>query len=608
MKLTAISIKNFRCYREEISVNIGDLTTFVGKNDIGKSTVLEALEIFFNNQTIKCDCGDANIYGQSKEVEITCEFNELPDVISLDAGAETTLAREYLLTTSGTLKIKKIFDCSKKTPTCEVYISARHPTVDGASNLLEYKESDLRSYMQRNKIEGPQKGNPSMRRAIWESFEDLNLSTVDIPVSKPKEDSKRIWEQIEGHLPIFALFQSDRNSQDSDSEVQNPMKAAIALAISEVQEDIDKIQNKVRERAEEIAKDTHAALQSIDPQLAKKLVPQFNLPSNAKWTGLFSIGMDTDDGIPLNKRGSGIRRMILVSFFKAEAERRLRTGNKRSIIYALEEPETAQHPANQRILIDSFKTLANGPNCQVILTTHSPGLAGDLPAESIRFVHRDELGNPSIETGADVYAEVARVLGVTPDSRVKVILCLEGPTDAIAMKCLSKALHDYDSTIVNLFNDPRVAIITLGGSTLQHWVSENYLKGLGKPEVHIYDSDVKKYQESIKMVNARGDGSWGKLCRKHEIECYLHEDAIKDACGISMKVVDVPGEDGKAVPKIFAETYSAENKLDNILKDSTAKSYLSKAFHKMDYQRLVERDPEGEVEQWFRSITDMIKV
>ncbi|WP_164125933.1 AAA family ATPase, partial [Stenotrophomonas maltophilia] len=70
---------------------------------------------------------------------------------------------------------------------------------------------------------------------------------------------------------------------------------------------------------------------------------------------------------------------VLVSFFKAEAERRLKTSSRRSIIYAIEEPETAQHPNNQRVLIDSFKSLAEDSGCQVILTTHSPGFASELP-------------------------------------------------------------------------------------------------------------------------------------------------------------------------------------------------------------------------------------
>ena len=47
MKLKAVVLKNFRCYHKETHIPIGDFTALIGKNDIGKSTILEALEIFF---------------------------------------------------------------------------------------------------------------------------------------------------------------------------------------------------------------------------------------------------------------------------------------------------------------------------------------------------------------------------------------------------------------------------------------------------------------------------------------------------------------------------------------------------------------------------------
>lgn len=43
-----------------------------------------------------------------------------------------------------------------------------------------------------------------------------------------------------------------------------------------------------------------------------------------------------------------------------------------------------------------------------------------------------------------------------------------------------------------------------------HWVNKNYLVKLNKPEIHIYDNDVSKYQSAIDEVNARDNG-WGTL-------------------------------------------------------------------------------------------------
>ncbi len=47
MKIKSMKLKNFRSYKAETVIELGDLTAFVGKNDIGKSSVLEALYIFF---------------------------------------------------------------------------------------------------------------------------------------------------------------------------------------------------------------------------------------------------------------------------------------------------------------------------------------------------------------------------------------------------------------------------------------------------------------------------------------------------------------------------------------------------------------------------------
>ena len=49
MKINSLTIKNFRSYKDETAVSFNDLTAFVGCNDVGKSSVLEALDIFFHD-------------------------------------------------------------------------------------------------------------------------------------------------------------------------------------------------------------------------------------------------------------------------------------------------------------------------------------------------------------------------------------------------------------------------------------------------------------------------------------------------------------------------------------------------------------------------------
>ncbi len=209
-----------------------------------------------------------------------------------------------------------------------------------------------------------------------------------------------------------------------------------------------------------------------------------------------------------------------------------------------------------------------------------------------------------MQSDVDVSIHVASDLGVSPDSRVKVLVCVEGQTDIIALKALSAALHQNDPTLPNLSDNNQVAFVVLGGGNLKHWVNYDYLKHLGRPEIHIYDSDVPSYAPSIDAINARNDGSKGFLTQKYEIESYLHSDAIFEAFGIRMTVPDHLNSEGKATPKIFAEMYSVQQNYDGIMKDNNAKIRLAEsAFPLMTHAMIQERDPTGEVTGWLREIS-----
>lgn len=75
MKLHSVKIKNFRGYNEETVIPLSDnITGIVGRNDAGKSSVLEALDIFFEGGEIKIDKEDICKFSTSENIEITCEF------------------------------------------------------------------------------------------------------------------------------------------------------------------------------------------------------------------------------------------------------------------------------------------------------------------------------------------------------------------------------------------------------------------------------------------------------------------------------------------------------------------------------------------------------
>ncbi len=378
MRLARVRLKNFRCYKDEIGIDIGKFTTLVGKNDAGKSTILDALTIFFDDSAPDAD--DGSVDGDKRDIRIICEFEDLPSSLVIDSDHKTGLVAEYLLNEDGRLEIQKIYDGSLKKPKLlGAYACALHPTVEGRDDLLTLKNSDLKKRAKELNVDTSKidpKINSQLRQQIWNSCPELDLAPKEIPLDK--EGARKIWDQLKKHLPAFALFKSDRPSTDQDAEAQDPMKAAVREAIKAKETELKQVSDYVEREVKAIADRTVDKIREMDPNLASQLNPRFTPPN---WSNVFKISLTGDEEIPINKRGSGVRRLILLNFFRAKAEQQASAKDAGGIIYAVEEPETSQHPDNQRMLMYALEELAEQPNCQTIVTTHTPTL-GRLPCVS----------------------------------------------------------------------------------------------------------------------------------------------------------------------------------------------------------------------------------
>lgn len=398
MKIKKVALKNFRAYKKETVVDFDDLTTFVGKNDIGKSTILEALDIFFNDGAgvVKLDKGDINQENVNVDTTITImvEFTDLPANIRIDAQNLTTLSEEYLLTSDGTLKISKEFPNAGK---AKVSIIANHPTNDQCKDLLLKKITELKKILNDNNIKCDDKTKSAViRKAIWNHYAgELNCAEVSIDTSK--EGAKDIYDGLETYLPLYSLFRADRSNNDTDTEVQDPMKMAVKQLMSrdDVVELCNQITDIVSTELNRVASNTLGKLQQMDPTTANTLTPNIPNVQSLKWAEVFkSVSINSDNEIPLNKRGSGVKRLVLISFFRAEVDRRKSDpkNTEKGVIYAIEEPETSQHVQMQKIMIDSLKKLSKYPHVQVILTTHSSFVVKQLTYSNIRVIKNNQGG------------------------------------------------------------------------------------------------------------------------------------------------------------------------------------------------------------------------
>lgn len=620
MQLKKVILENFRGFRNATTISVeSDITAFLGKNDAGKSSILDALNIFFNDGIEK---DDATIGGDPTRVKIACVFSDIPETIIIDATNETSLVQEYLLNSEGDLEIEKIYDCTLAKPKIsEIVACAEHPSDENFNDLLSLKIAELKRRATSLGVDlhaVNQTVSADIRHAIWNS-RDQHCETTRIPLMK--EDGKKIYEALSKKLPFYALFKADRTSTDQDSEAQNPMKVAIQEVTARMEESFSQIKEEVEEELNQIAFKTVEKAMELSPEIAHTLTPRIN---TKKLDSLFSVSLTGDDDIPVNKRGSGVRRLLLLSFFRAEVERKLleEENTERGVIYAIEEPETSQHPSNQRLLLEAFSDLACNSSIQVLLTTHTPALAQTLDENKLRFVKK--IGNtPSVLLvhSEEIRTEVTASLGILPDNKVKLFIGVEGCNDIEFLKAVSKSYAALNSEryidLEKAEKDGEIVFIPVGGSNLRLWV--NRLNDLTRPQIYFMDRDNEppqraKYQEEYDSLIREGHRAF--ITQRKELENYIALSILRRIYP-NYSGTGAPFEN---VPMLFAkaahEASGSPNTWEQILEDtkkfekkeSNAKKQLNKniASQMNTFELLRENDPEGELDTWLTTIKNLL--
>lgn len=611
MRLCEVILTNFRGYANETRIKIDSLTVLIGKNDSGKSSILDALDIYFNDATIEKD--DCCVHTGSSEIRIACAFDCLPTSLVIDDQYPTTLQSEYLLRADGKLEIIKAYECTvAKGKFSGAFVRALHPSVQGIDDLLSLKLNELKTKAQQRTVDLTgvnQTAKAPIRQAIWAAATDLQITERE--VSLKKESAKDAFDQMQRYMPTFALFKSDRASTDQDSEAQDPLKAAIKEAIRHREVELDGVLAEIKNELASVATRTVEKIREMSPDLANQLHPTVK---NKNWDSLFAVSLTGENDIPINKRGSGTRRLVLLNFFRAKAED-VAQEKDTGVIYAVEEPETSQHPNYQLMLLDAFEQLVDQGRCQVILTTHTPTLARRVDQSSLRLVSWQN-NHPTVEDGAvdTTIPKIVKTLGVLRDHDVKVFLGVEGKHDINFLRYISANLSRIETDIPDLPTEEaagRLVFIPLGGSSLEVWVTR--LQGFNLPEFYLTDRDnpppaQPKYHQQIAAWNARaGCTAW--VTSKRELENYIH---------LSLLTAAAPGYAGTGadfddVPLLFAEAVHTaspgaapwasitDEKKDS--KVSAAKKRLnSEIVQQMTPSLLSQADQAEDVRRWLRSV------
>lgn len=416
MKIRKLHIENFRSLRN-VTLQVSDLTTLVGRNNTGKSNLLRALKLFFNPSTRYLD--ETSFYNKETDrtIRMVARFDDLSE------WEEEKFSRWV---DQGTLRIGYEMTCSDT----DNYDIARVAIVQVPEP--EWLQQDEISgakiqewWPHQDKLEvgghhfGARLGTSKPLVGDWQDEAEAFAGEFreDIPwIEQELKNPKGAKNVFTGSLPEFIYVPAVRDVTEETKVTQSsPFGQLIHSVLNEISSrqkdeiasELARVASRLNrggdaERVEEIG-----AVESRLNELMNELMEcdveiEMEMPKLQEVFGEAQIYANDGVRTPIENKGHGMQRSMILTILRhyAELASERKAGERaseRSAIIAVEEPELYLHPQSQRTLMSVFREIASGRD-QVLCSTHS-SLFVDIGYfdEVCRFrrVMRD--GNPQTE-------------------------------------------------------------------------------------------------------------------------------------------------------------------------------------------------------------------
>ena len=213
MKIYDISITNFRGIKSLQNLKVGDINSFVGKNDSGKSNILKALDAFFNEKFTSNDVFKGIAENEKTEITIRFETSETINPLALDSEGKIKLKKVFTFSSAGKL-VKELFY------TCNDINSEQY------SNCWGIKEADINGYLSSLSVEHSRSGrgvtNISKIELIDANTQDLGRVEKEYPGEEYLKNLKKQYEFFE--MPDYSLFDAEQDLNVGSTAFQTQFK------------------------------------------------------------------------------------------------------------------------------------------------------------------------------------------------------------------------------------------------------------------------------------------------------------------------------------------------------------------------------------------------
>lgn len=400
MRIKSLSINNFRSI-VKCDFEINNLLALVGKNNCGKSNIIDAIEMLL----LKNKAGSVYDFNHIESpIEITATFNDLT-----------------------------IFEKGK----LKLYLEGDNFVL---KKVIKYKmkengepDSDGKMYYVKDK-----KDHPTQPQNIFTGQTLPEFYKVPA-VKELKEEAKIVGTTYFGKF-LDLVFESD----DYDFEKLDQLLAEI---------------NKELRRKDDNAPLVKSA-KEVEEILAKQfknfdLTFKIDTPKRKDFISQMEIFANDGSDTPLSSKGHGTQRAFIFSILMLYAQKlndnlqKSERKEKKDIIIAIEEPEIYLHPHQQRIIYSLLKTLAENRSeqIQIIYSTHSSFMVNIEDYQYLGLVSKNDSDNGTVinQCLEDIFngndkAEFKMICQFDPERNEmffadKIILC-EGDTEKYSLPVL----------------------------------------------------------------------------------------------------------------------------------------------------------------------------
>ncbi|MFF5770099.1 ATP-dependent endonuclease [Streptomyces californicus] len=526
MKIKRVRIENFCCLHK-VDVSFEDITSFIGPTGVGKSTVLRALDWFFNGEKgVALSDDDVHSAAQEDRISVEVEFDRLTD------HDRQTLGR-YAPDGTASVSIWRTWRNGDDKITGKAL--AYGPFEEVRKNE---KAMELRRAYDQLKDSDPSLSLPSAgtKEKVLDAMRAWELANRDRLTEAEVEDTHFFGfagQSRLNQLIDFVFVSADlRAYEEADDQKATALGRILDHAVdrSHVNRELGEIEENAHLARQEVHSKVYGPVLNevsvaLSAEVAKfttgrevVVTPTVLAPRPARTTFQVSI-RDGAAHTSVHRQGHGFQRALIIAALKYLADRRRPADGMRTLCLAIEEPELFQHPPQARTFAKVLRELvATSPQArtQVMYATHNPVFIDPKGYHQIRRLCR-AVGeeHPVTEVWQATEENLCQVLDGLVDRKVirsrtegtlggalaegffaHVVVLVEGRGDeGVIIGCA-------DRSRVNLGADGISIIEVTGKDNLM--ISDALFSALGVPCYVVFDGDAgmeERKRESVRHLD-----------------------------------------------------------------------------------------------------------